>query len=277
MSIHVHLARRNRGLSIVTVLVIVGFSRLPLEAQNTGFSGVLKNAAGQPVAGALVKVQSEGPGLGFMVVSQEQGRYSTPNLVPGKYAVQAFGGGYQSAPAESVEVPSGQPVKIDLVLSAPLQIPAPAKRLTDAEFEKLMPESDVAGVKHSLAHQCNECHTLERIASARKTPEKWRATIDRMRDYEIEDRHPLWIRFQEDGLLDRLWYEYLAKHLGPDAPQYPEVVQQWLLQGGSPAHPNRNWPATLLKGEASKYLVMEYSLPSGTGPRDIAVDSQGIA
>ena len=262
---------------ILAALVAIVLSWAPLEAQNTTIAGTLKNAAGEPVVGALVKVRMDGPGLGFMIVSQEQGKYSTPNLLPGKYVVQAFGGGNESALAGPLEVASGRQAKMDLVLSTPYQVPPPVKRLTDPEFEKLMPDSDVAGVRHSMAHQCNECHTLERIASARKTPEKWRATIDRMRDYEIEDRHPLWIRFQEDGLLDRLWYEYLAKYLGPDAPQYPEVVQQWLLQGGGPAHPNRNKPATFLKGEAAKYIAMEYSLPPRTGPRDIAVDSKGIA
>jgi len=74
-----------------------------------------------------------------------------------------------------------------------------------------------------------------------------------------------------------LWHEYLAKNLGPDAPQYPEVVGQWLLPPGAPAHPNRNWPAGLLTGAAAKYVATEYSLPPGSGPRDVAVDSQGIA
>ncbi len=50
----------------------------PLDAQSAGVSGVVKNAAGEPVAGALVKVRSEELGLGFMVVSQERGRYRRP-------------------------------------------------------------------------------------------------------------------------------------------------------------------------------------------------------
>jgi hypothetical protein len=195
---------------IIVVLAIFAIGTLPGRAQNLTISGTVKNAAGEPIVGALVRVSSDGPGLGYMVVSREQGQYSTPSLLPAKYVVQAFGGSLQSAAAGPIEVRTGQPGKMDLILSAPLQIPPPVKRLTDADFENLMPDSDVPGVRHSLAHQCNECHTLERIVSARKTPEKWRATIDRMRDYEIEDRHPLWIRFEEDGLLTRLWWEYLA-------------------------------------------------------------------
>jgi len=277
MSTQVRMARRNTSRAMIELLATVFFSLASLHAQNTFISGSVKNQAGEPVVGALVKVKGDGIELGFMVVSGDSGRYNSPNLIPGKYFVQGFGGGYQSAPSGPAEVAAGHQAKIDLILDSPLHSPVPAKRLTDADFEKLMPDGDVAGVKHSLAHQCNECHTLERIVSARKTPEKWRATIDRMRDYEIEDRHPLWIRFEEDGLLDRLWWEYLAKYLVQDAPQYPEVVQQWLNQPGSPPHPNRNWPAALLKGEGAKYVVMEFSLPAHTGPGDIAVDSQGIA
>ena len=269
--------RRSGGFLALAIVGVFAFGSFPLFGQDASISGIVKNKAGEPVSGALVKVASVDPGIGFMVVSQDQGRFNTPNLISGKYVVQAFGGGYQSASASPVDLTGVKQAKVDLTMSEPLKVTPPAQRLTDPEFERLMPESDVAGVRHSMAHQCNECHTLERIVSARKTPEKWRATIDRMRDYEIEDRHPLWIRFQEDGLLDRLWHEFLAKNLGPDTPQYPEVVTQWLLQPGTPAHPNRNWPSSLLSGAAAKYLTMEYSLPPGSGPRDVAVDSHGIA
>ena len=63
--------------------------------------------------------------------------------------------------------------------------------------------------------------------------------------------------------------DYLAKNFGPDNPVDPRALPS--------AHPNRNLPATLLKGAEAKYLAMEFSVPSGSGPHDIAVDSQGIA
>ena len=104
---HIVLAKGNRGAGIVLmVLAILTFNHLPVQAQNTTVAGVIQNASGQPVAGALVKVHSADLGLGFMVVSQAQGRYNTPNLLPGKYTVQGFGGGYQSDPAGPVEVRS---------------------------------------------------------------------------------------------------------------------------------------------------------------------------
>src|SRR6266566_3872136 len=103
---------------LVTVLVILASSRLPLEAQNRNvISGVVQNASVEPVEGALVRVRGAELGLTFLVVSQAQGRYSTPNLLPGKYTVEGIGGDYQSAPANPVEVRGHQQEKVDVQLT----------------------------------------------------------------------------------------------------------------------------------------------------------------
>src|SRR5258705_11301719 len=113
------LTTRVATPATIAVLALLTFGGLPLEAQNTGIAGVVKNAAGKPVVGALVKVKNDGLGLAFTVVSQREGKYITPNLPPGKYQVQTFGGANQSTPAGSVEVSSGRQTKLDLVLNAP--------------------------------------------------------------------------------------------------------------------------------------------------------------
>ena len=87
MARHLRLAQGNRR-AIVILALVAAFVRLPLAAQNTSITGVVKSSSGQAVAGALVRVRSEPLGLGFMVVSQAQGRYNTPSLLPGKYPVQ---------------------------------------------------------------------------------------------------------------------------------------------------------------------------------------------
>src|SRR5882672_6480062 len=90
--------RQNRTAALVAAVAIVSIGP-PLQAQSAdtlSISGVVKNASGEAVAGALVKVRNEASGLGFVVVSQEQGRYTTTNLLPGKYMVQGFGGSIQS-------------------------------------------------------------------------------------------------------------------------------------------------------------------------------------
>jgi virginiamycin B lyase len=255
----------------VAVTAMLGAGGFPLQAQFATASGIVKNAAGQPVTGALIKISSEDLGLGFMVVSQEKGQYRTPKLLPGKYAVQGFGGSSQSA-SSKVTIGSGHLGSIDLVLDAPLQILPREKRMSDAEYEKLLP--DGPGKKFA-ADQCTNCHSLLPVVSARKTREQWQQSYDRMLD-DMYDMRKLMIYHQPSENSD-LVLGYLAKSFGPDTPPDPRVMKEWLLEPGGPAHPNRNLPATLLKGAAAKYVALEFSLPAGAEPHDVAVDSQGVA
>src|SRR5215472_14757151 len=134
MSIQLKDARRSASRVIVALLVVWASGFSLLKAQTSSISGVLKSSSGEPVVGALVKVKRQGAGVGYLVVSQAKGRYTTPNLVPGKYSVQAFGGGYQSSPGRAIDVPNDHPAQVDLVLNEPLSIPSAIQRLTDADF-----------------------------------------------------------------------------------------------------------------------------------------------
>jgi len=129
----------RQRILLVIALSIAGLCCSAMEAQVTAVTGMLKDRSGQPVAGALVKVSSKELGLGFMVVTGAQGRYITPNLRPGSYMVQGFGGENQSV-AMGIEIHTGQQGKMDLTLDTPLVIPPPRKRMTDADYAKLMPE-----------------------------------------------------------------------------------------------------------------------------------------
>ena len=83
-------------------LVAAFFCASTVWANNPGVvQGVVKSAAGQPVAGAYVKLTNAEKGLTIMVVSQEQGRYTVSNLLVGKYTAQAIGGEFQSKPCFS--------------------------------------------------------------------------------------------------------------------------------------------------------------------------------
>ena len=268
-----NMSNRERVL-VMTALALMGFGCLPLEAQNSSITGMLKDTSGQPVAGALVKVKSEELGLAFVVVSEEQGRYSTPKLLAGRYTVQGFGADYQSGPMGPVEVRNGQPGKMDLSLSIPLKLPPPHKRMTDADYAKVMTEGKG---KSAVVSRCATCHSLQRVVSARKTPEQWQDTVSRMRD-NLQDRdRPLNAIGAESDLiqLDTMT-DYLAKNFTPNVPVDPRVVEEWLLRPGGPSHPNRNLPGTLLKGAAAS-VALEFSLPAKSMPHDIAVDSDGIA
>ena len=52
-----------------------------VSAQNTGVvQGVVKSEAGEPLAGAFVKLKNAEKRLTFMVITQDQGRYTAKNL-----------------------------------------------------------------------------------------------------------------------------------------------------------------------------------------------------
>src|ERR1700724_2021615 len=69
--------------------------------------GVVNNAAGQPVTGALVKLINAERHLTFMVPSAAQGRYQASDLPPGQYTVQGIGGGMQSEKSAPLAVEGG--------------------------------------------------------------------------------------------------------------------------------------------------------------------------
>ena len=78
------------------------------SAQEVGtLTGVIKDAAGTPVAGAFVQMRNAERRLNFMVITHEEGKYTNNRLPPGKYVVQAIGGEQQSAPSAPVEVVAG--------------------------------------------------------------------------------------------------------------------------------------------------------------------------
>src|SRR5262249_51621025 len=158
--------------------------------------------------------------------------------------------------------------------SSPLEIPPREKRMTDADYVKLIPEGGRG--KAFVAGKCVDCHSLLWTVSARKTREKWIESVDRMYDDLVGRRQPLWFAIKDGeplqgaGAPDRAkglgtvgapLIDYLAKNFAPDIPVDPRVASQLVFSPGAPSHPNRNLPATLLKGAAAKYVAMEFSVP----------------
>ncbi|MBF8305991.1 MAG: hypothetical protein HW398_1179, partial [Acidobacteria bacterium] len=211
----IEFAKGNRAAAIVVLLLaVIAFSRSPLEAQTTTVSGIVKNASGTPVEGATVRVRSTDLGLTFLVVSQAQGRYATPNLLPGKYVVEAFGGGYQSNPSGPVEVASGRPGKADAALTVAQKVTPPEKRMTNADYEKLMPEADA---KRLITSRCVLCHGLERIVPTRETRDEWQKIVTTMRSYLLDRRVPM-----SDAERDQI-VNYVSTNFGPDVPRLPRA------------------------------------------------------
>jgi streptogramin lyase len=221
--------------------------------------GVVNNAAGQPVVGALVKLTNAERHLTFMVPSQEQGRYQASDLPPGQYSVQGVGGENQSAKATST-VQGGKTANVNVALTeqrTPELAPAWPHRVPE-EQTKSISQTLPAGNGHDLVEaRCTTCHDVERIVVKRTTLPEWQHIIDRMRG--------------------QMGIQNIPDISNQDA----ATIAGYLSANFKPEHdydPNSRLPRELLTGKALKYRAVTYDLPDHYAePHDTAADPQGNA
>lgn len=235
-------------------------------------TGVITDAAGSAVAGAFVQMRNAERRLNFMVITQDQGKYSINRLPAGKYVVQAIGGEQQSAPSAPVEVVAGKASSIDLSLTvarAPALPPAwpgrsPGERGAEAE-------AAVGGAGPRLAEgegkaiieaKCMTCHDAQRIVRSRGNEARWQQVLRTMTLYAQGSTVAKPLTGDEEKTL----LAYLATNYAPN----PNSVAR------AKPDPFSRLPRTLLPPEARGYLVVEYELPNPRAePHEVAVDNEG--
>lgn len=245
-----------RGVSILLVILAVACSPLGMQgAENTAsITGEVMTASGEPAVGGFVKIKNADQKLTFLVISQGQGRFRAANLPPGKYQVQATGGGMQSDPPVSTEVAEGQHVTVHLTLNGPQ--PEKPKPLTASDYDKMLVEGKGLGV---LKAKCTSCHDLQRVVVQRKTREEWEETLKGMIAYT--QGQMVVTEEQNKEILD-----YLLEHFGANSPSLapPESVR------------NSHFPKTWLRGAAAEYIAVEQAIDPKADTHDVSVDSKGI-
>lgn len=244
----------------------------PLQAQDRAgvVTGVVRDASGATVTGAFVKLKNEERRLTFLVASQAEGRYSVNGLPAGKYIVQGIGGDFQSEPSAPVDV-SGKPAAADLSLTAargPLLPGAWPGRLPGeqvGEGEGAPPPAPLpeGAAKAIVEAKCVACHDTQRITRVRVNEDRWQAILRNMRAYAEGSTAAKPLTDDET----RIVLEYALANFSESG------------AGGRPKpQPNSRLPHALLKGEALKYIAVEYELPNpGAEPHEITVDLDGNA
>src|SRR5262245_17312756 len=144
--------------------------------------GVVKDASGQPVAGAFVKLKNAERRLTIMVISQEGGKYTADRLPAGNWTVQSVGGDFESAWTDPAAVPITGGAKADLALGskrAPDLAAAWPRRVSEdtASLDAL----PAGHAKDVIAQRCTSCHDTARIAANRADRDGWQGIIDGMR------------------------------------------------------------------------------------------------
>jgi streptogramin lyase len=253
---------RATAIGLITAVLLGYGCSVNSTDSREGFSGVVegvvRDSSGQPVAGAFVKLKNAGRRLTFMVISQEQGRFTAGQLPAGDYILQGVGDGFQSDWSSPVEVTDGGTAQLDVSLTEPQAAMLPAawpRRLPEEQFiAEALPEG--AG-REIVTTRCISCHSIARVFRTGRSREAWETSIDEMRAY-IRDGGLPDLTDQEAGLLT----DYVATHFTP-LPIPDE---------------NSRLPRTLMQGEARNYRVVQHELEKvAADTHDVAVDPDGIA
>jgi len=263
---------KSKAVIVMLAAVAVLYPHL-IQAQDRAGSvqGVVKNSSGMPLSGALVKLKNAERRLTFMVTTQAQGRYTANNLPAGKYVVQAIGGDYQSGLSAPVDVASGRAATVDLSLTA-MRAPQlagawpgrlPGQRGGEAEAARRGPPRLPEGEgKQIVETKCLFCHDAQRAVRVRADRGRWEEIIRNMRLYAQGSTLAKDLTDQEEKVL----LDYVATNFSGSRDR-----------GGRPKpDPNSRLPRTLLQGEATKYIAVEYELPiPDAEPHEVTVDSEG--
>lgn len=260
-----------RPVSLFIAVLSLCFAPYTVEAQDRAgvLQGVVKDAAGAPVAGAFVKMRNDERRLTFMIVSQAQGRYSLRNLPAGKYTVQAIGGERQSEWSAPLDLATGKPATMDLALTsarAPQLAGAWPGRLPGeqvgegGEGPPPPPLPDGAG-KPIVEAKCVTCHDTQRISRVRASRERWQTVLNNMRMYAQGSTAAKPLSDDEFHTV----FDYVMANFSENN------------AGGRPKpDANSRLPRQLVKGEGMKYVAVEFELPNNTvEPHEVAVDLDG--
>jgi len=235
-------------------------------------TGVITDAAGAPIAGAFVQMKNAERRLNFMVITQEQGKFTNARLPAGKYVVQAIGGERQSAPSSAVEVAVGKSASVDLALTveraAPLAPAWPGRTPGERGAEAA---AAVGGAGPRLAEgdgkaiieaKCMACHDAARIVRSRGNEARWQQVLRTMTLYAQGSTIAKPLTSDEEKTL----LAYLASNYAP-APGATARAKP---------DPFSRLPRTLVPPEARGYIVVEYELSNARAePHEVAVDSEG--
>lgn len=245
-----------RNSIVVCLLLAVAALAFSIRAaQNTGaIAGVVKDASGKPLPGIMIKARNDSRGVTFAVISRARGQYTVSNLPTGTYTVQGVGGGLRNDPGLSVEVSGSSPATADLTLNAPLPF---QEAMTASHFGTLVSDDNL---RETLIADCSDCHhSMERIVPLRLDQKGWTGILEKMRHASTVFGYyrSLAITDQKrDEIADAL-----AKNFGPDKP--PLDAQKLL-------------PRFPVPPEASNMAIVEFDVPEGAEPHDVAVDSHGV-
>jgi len=108
----------NLGILALVMAVVLSVAGSPLLAQGaTGtISGVVSDTTGAVLPGVEVSVTNVGTTQSRLVITGDEGRYSTPQLLSGDYEVRAELAGFQTGVRQGIRLVVGQQAVVNFSL-----------------------------------------------------------------------------------------------------------------------------------------------------------------
>jgi virginiamycin B lyase len=140
-------------------------------------TGTVKGADGPPFQGAFVEAQNTKTKITVIVLSDSQGHYKVPDLVPGDYRVFIKALGYRADPRTGVTLTADQNLLLDFALQKGV---VRWNEISQYQGTQLFP----AGKGKDLLFQhCNICHQFQsRMASVGRDLDGWKDRVAFMRE-----------------------------------------------------------------------------------------------
>lgn len=102
------------SLWVLTLLVLAAPGTAPSQTYYGTIRGTVTDATGAVSPGVEVTITNLDTNIGFKFKSNEVGNYSAPNLIPGRYRVNAEAAGFKRFVAEDVELAATADRRIDV-------------------------------------------------------------------------------------------------------------------------------------------------------------------
>lgn len=261
-----------RGLTSIETLflslILISIASLNSRGQSVplntpGLTGIVQTLKKSRLEGVLVSARKSDSDVTVTVVSNAQGRYTFPaaKISPGQYSLAVRAAGYELDSPVSINVQAYSRTTANLKLRPTKDL---SSQLSSTEWLNSFPGTHE---EKSFLLNCVLCHTLERIAKSRHTPEEWLAVFDRMANYNAVDS----TRRPQKGIGGSAARFGNAERLQKQA-EYMRTINlsrndRWdykLSDFGLPA------------GRSTHVIITEYDLPRKDAlPHDVEVDSKG--
>jgi hypothetical protein len=191
-------------------------------AAGSTISGAVTGPDGAPFRAAFIRAQNVKTKMTMMVLSDNEGKYSTDKLPAGTYEVWATTTGYRSDPAKraSVTLQEDRAATVDLTMQKTSLL---WSQLTKYQGGILLPDGKGKDV---VLQECFNCHAMSKIGVEGRDRDAWLEAIEHMRQVGVADIKP--------DVANQV-AEYLDKVFGPDTtmpespaklPQYQKVKQE---------------------------------------------------